>query len=216
MSSLIFFIFMIWFIMRIVKNKQKATGQNDPKQTQGSNTPGSAATRTGSTYSTAAGRAKKSAYESAMAFQKTATGSGAGSSSSVWATALGSDGSSSSSTSTTAYLERKAKEDARDHAQEKREEQARLHQETGGRMVGVRYYEWDSIPKGNRVVKCNYCGAENLFRSAINRTAIPAISAGRFWSDCFRNRRQPKAARLFEPVIIQIINWRMDFNHWII
>ena len=69
MSSLIFFIFMIWFIMRIVKNKQKATGQNDPKQTQGSNTPGSAAARTGSTYSTAAGRAKKSAYESAMAFQ---------------------------------------------------------------------------------------------------------------------------------------------------
>lgn len=47
MSSLIFFIFMIWFIMRIVKNKQKAAGQNDPKQTQGSNTPGSAATRTG-------------------------------------------------------------------------------------------------------------------------------------------------------------------------
>ena len=45
MSSLIFFIFMIWFIMRIVKNKQKATGQNDPKQTQGSNTPGSAATQ---------------------------------------------------------------------------------------------------------------------------------------------------------------------------
>ena len=82
MSSLIFFIFMIWFIMRIVKNKQKAAGQNDPKQTQGSNTPGSAAARTGSTYSTATGSAKKSAYESAMAFQKTATGSGAGSSSS--------------------------------------------------------------------------------------------------------------------------------------
>ena len=139
MSSLIFFIFMIWFIMRIVKNKQKAAGQNDPKQTQGSNTPGSAA------------------------FQKTATGSGAGSSSSrLGNSTVGSDGSSSSSTSTTAYLERKAKEDARDHAQEKREEQARLHQETGGRMVGVRYYEWDSIPKGNRVVKCNYCGAENL------------------------------------------------------
>ena len=149
--------------MRIVKNKQKAAGQNDPKQTQGSNTPGSAATRTGSTYSTAAGSAKKSAYESAMAFQKTATGSGAGSSSSrLGNSTFGSDGSSSSSTSTTAYLERKAKEDARDHAQEKREEQARLHQETGGRMVGVRYYEWDSIPKGNRVVKCNYCGAENL------------------------------------------------------
>ena len=116
MSSLIFFIFMIWFIMRIVKNKQKATGQNDPKQTQGSNTPGSAATRTGSTYSTAAGRAKKSAYESAMAFQKTATGSGAGSSSSrLGNSTVGSDGSSSSSASTTAYLERKAKEDARDH-----------------------------------------------------------------------------------------------------
>lgn len=119
MSSLIFFIFMIWFIMRIVKNKQKAAGQNDPKQTQGSNTPGSAAARTGSTYSTAAGSAKKSAYESAMAFQKTATGSGAGSSSSrLGNSTVGSDGSSSSSASTTAYLERKAKEDARDHAQE--------------------------------------------------------------------------------------------------
>ena len=93
MSSLIFFIFMIWFIMRIVKNKQKAAGQNDPKQTQGSNTPGSAATRTGSTYSTAAGSAKKSAYESAMAFQKTATGSGAGSSSSrLGNSTVGSDG----------------------------------------------------------------------------------------------------------------------------
>lgn len=111
MSSLIFFIFMIWFIMRIVKNKQKAAGQNDPKQTQGSNTPGSAAARTGSTYSTAAGSAKKSAYESAMAFQKTATGSGAGSSSSrLGNSTVGSDGSSSSSASTTAYLERKAKE----------------------------------------------------------------------------------------------------------
>lgn len=87
MSSLIFFIFMIWFIMRIVKNKQKAAGQNDPKQTQGSNTPGSAATRTGSTYSTAAGSAKKSAYESAMAFQKTATGSGQAAVHPVWATA---------------------------------------------------------------------------------------------------------------------------------
>jgi len=43
MSSLIFFIFMIWFIMRIVKNKQNTAGQNDPKHTQGSNTPGSAA-----------------------------------------------------------------------------------------------------------------------------------------------------------------------------
>ena len=101
MSSLIFFIFMIWFIMRIVKNKQKAAGQNDPKQTQGSNTPGSAATRTGSTYSTAVGSAKKSAYESAMAFQKTATGSGAGSSSSrLGNSTVGSDGSSSSSAST--------------------------------------------------------------------------------------------------------------------
>ena len=57
MSSLIFFIFMIWFIMRIVKNKQKAAGQNDPKQTQGSNAPGSAATRTGSSNYTEAARA---------------------------------------------------------------------------------------------------------------------------------------------------------------
>lgn len=185
MSSLIFFIFMIWFIMRIVKNKQKAAGQNDSSTSRsgngsfgsgsstsrsGSSTFGaSASQRSGSTYSASGSAAKKSAYESAMAFKKAASDAGAGSASGSGSgtsrsgnSTFGSGSSSSSSTSTTAYLERKAKEDARDHAQEKREEQARLHQETGGRMVGVRYYEWDSIPKGNRVVKCSYCGAENL------------------------------------------------------
>lgn len=87
MSSLIFFIFMIWFIMRIVKNKQKATGQHDPKQTQGSNTPGSAAARTGSTYSTAAGRAKNPLMKAQWHFKRPQPDQGQAAVHPVWATA---------------------------------------------------------------------------------------------------------------------------------
>ena len=147
MSSLIFFIFMIWFIMRIVKTNRRLQGRTIRNKHRAA-IHLALLQHAGKHLFHSGRQSKKSAYESAMAFQKTATGSGAGSSSSrLGNSTFGSDGSSSSSTSTTAYLERKAKEDARDHAQEKREEQARLHQETGGRMVGVRYYEWDSIPK---------------------------------------------------------------------
>ena len=64
--------------------------------------------------------------------------------------------------STTAYLMEKAEADAREHAQEKLEEQQRLHETRGGLAVALRYLEGDMIPRGKSVVRCGYCGAENL------------------------------------------------------
>ena len=29
-------------------------------------------------------------------------------------------------------------------------------------MPGQRHLEWEDIPKGMRLVRCNYCGAQNL------------------------------------------------------
>lgn len=64
--------------------------------------------------------------------------------------------------STTEYLRQKALEDAREHAEEKQKENLRLYHETGGKMPGQRHLEWEDIPKGMRLVRCNYCGAQNL------------------------------------------------------
>lgn len=66
------------------------------------------------------------------------------------------------SSSTTEYLRQKAIEDEKEHAQQARKEAMRLHRETGGRSVALRHYDGDSIQKGMRLVKCSYCGAENL------------------------------------------------------
>lgn len=63
---------------------------------------------------------------------------------------------------TTAYLMEKAEADAREHAQEKLEEQKRLHETRGGLAVALRHLDGDAIPQGKRVVCCGYCGAENL------------------------------------------------------
>lgn len=64
--------------------------------------------------------------------------------------------------STTEYLRQKAQEDQREHEEEARREAMRLHRETGGRRAAQRHYDGDSIPQGMRLVKCSYCGAENL------------------------------------------------------
>lgn len=64
--------------------------------------------------------------------------------------------------STMAYLMEKAEADAREHAQEKLEEQKRLHETRGGLAVALRHLDGDAIPQGKRVVCCGYCGAENL------------------------------------------------------
>lgn len=64
--------------------------------------------------------------------------------------------------STTEYLRQKALEDQKEHEEAARMEALRLHRETGGRMAAQRHYDGDSIPRGMRLVKCSYCGAENL------------------------------------------------------
>lgn len=64
--------------------------------------------------------------------------------------------------STTEYLRQKALEDQKEHEEAARLEAMRLHRETGGRRAAQRHYDGDSVPKGMRIVKCGYCGAENL------------------------------------------------------
>lgn len=64
--------------------------------------------------------------------------------------------------STMAYLEEKARQDAIEHAKEKREEAKRLYQNAGGLRAAERLYEGDGVPSGKRRIVCGYCGAENL------------------------------------------------------
>lgn len=64
--------------------------------------------------------------------------------------------------STTAYLAKKAEEDAREHAREKWEEERRLREAKGGLAVAGRHLDGDPIPQGSRCVICGYCAAENL------------------------------------------------------
>ena len=64
--------------------------------------------------------------------------------------------------STTDYLRQKAVLDEADHRQEMRQEEMRARWETGGLPSARRLYEGDSVPQGMRVIKCSYCGAENL------------------------------------------------------
>lgn len=71
--------------------------------------------------------------------------------------------------STTAYLRQKAMEDEKAHAEEERLEELRLHHETGGRMPAMRHYDGDGVPSGMVLVRCRYCGAENLIRIGSRR-----------------------------------------------
>jgi hypothetical protein len=67
-------------------------------------------------------------------------------------------------TSTMAYLDEKAKQDQKEHAMEKMQEQKRTSEKYGNRSVGGRYLLGDPIPKGMKIVYCEYCGAENLVK----------------------------------------------------
>lgn len=77
----------------------------------------------------------------------------------------------SESASTMAYLDEKARQDAVEHAREKREETMRLNKNYGGLRVAERRYEGSSIPNGKKCIACAYCGAENL---------IPAMPRERY------------------------------------
>lgn len=72
------------------------------------------------------------------------------------------EASEAESGSTLAYLEEKARQDAREHAREKWEETKRLNKNYGGLRAAERHYDGDSIPSGKRCIVCAYCGAENL------------------------------------------------------
>lgn len=63
--------------------------------------------------------------------------------------------------STTEYLKKKAMEDQREHAVEKREEQRRMNMKYGNVSTAARHVLGDPIPQGMKVVCCGYCGAEN-------------------------------------------------------
>lgn len=73
-----------------------------------------------------------------------------------------SSASAGSGASTTDYLKKKAEEDARAHAKEKREEDERLRISYGGLRAAERYLDGDSVPSGKRIVRCSYCYADNL------------------------------------------------------
>ncbi|MCM1046953.1 MAG: hypothetical protein NC433_00815 [Clostridiales bacterium] len=68
--------------------------------------------------------------------------------------------------STMAYLEEKARQDAMEHAREKREEARRLNITYGGLRAAQRCYEGDSVPSDKKCIVCSYCGANNLIPQA--------------------------------------------------
>ncbi|MBE5872252.1 MAG: hypothetical protein E7294_13525 [Lachnospiraceae bacterium] len=64
--------------------------------------------------------------------------------------------------STTAYLDRKAKQDEIEHRKEALE-QRREEQKNYGRInYALRWYEGDPVPDSQKIIKCGYCGAENM------------------------------------------------------
>lgn len=73
--------------------------------------------------------------------------------------------------STMEMLRAKQAEDTAEHEREHAEEQQRLRKETGGRKVGMKYNDWNEIPKGKMKVKCGYCGAENLIKLGDRKSA---------------------------------------------
>ena len=66
--------------------------------------------------------------------------------------------------STTEYLRQKAKEDELQHRREKMQEQQKMSYNRDGRVPALRYMEGDNIPNGLMLVRCGYCGADNLTR----------------------------------------------------
>lgn len=90
------------------------------------------------------------------------TASGSGSRAAAQKSAVVSAAQEAEQISTTEYLRQKALEDQKEHEEAARLEAMRLHRETGGRSAAQRHYDGDSVPRGMRIVKCGYCGAENL------------------------------------------------------
>ena len=69
---------------------------------------------------------------------------------------------SSGNTSVTDYLAEKARKDQIEHEIEKRQENQRLAEKSGGLTPAERLYDGDPVPNGKFCVCCSYCAAENL------------------------------------------------------
>lgn len=163
MGNLIFLIIIIVILRNVMEKKKKAdgTGNNARKGTDAL-TDQSAVSHRLSKASESAASAFGSAASALGSVNKTKSRKSA---SKEVAKATGWDADAKATTediSTTEYLRQKALEDQREHEEEARLEAMRLHRETGGRRAAQRHYDGDSIPNGMHLVKCGYCGAENL------------------------------------------------------
>lgn len=157
MLSLIFWIFIIWIIWRNVK-KNRPEGQSGYGKNGLSQTKKDSDSHKGiAEY----GEAMKKTAQKAVHPKPGST--------QTKAAAAGTQAGSGKEVSTTEYLRQKALEDEREHAEEARREAMRLHRETGGRPAAQRHFDGDSVPKGMRLVKCSYCGAENLIAGHHNQ-----------------------------------------------
>ncbi len=64
--------------------------------------------------------------------------------------------------STMDYLNEKSKLGAKEKLMENQRVENKKRQEIGNKRIGERLYLGDPIPNGKIVVKCSYCGADNL------------------------------------------------------
>lgn len=173
MGILVFYIVIIVFVV-IVKNAAKQSNAKSPEERYqeavkryNANMAAQTASRSGQTQQSTSS-ARSSEYKE---YPGTASNNSAGSPVTVTVTKPASSSASQSESasgalsgqqSTTAYLDEKAKEDQREHAREKMEENKRVSKKYGGRPVAGRYLLGDPIPHNLKIVYCSYCGAENL------------------------------------------------------
>ena len=64
--------------------------------------------------------------------------------------------------STTEYLNRKAQQDELEHKKEAMQQQREERKNYGSITYAGRWYEGDPVPDSRKLVRCGYCGAENL------------------------------------------------------
>ena len=64
--------------------------------------------------------------------------------------------------STTEYLNRKAQMDQKEHAREVYEQKIAERSTFGYLNYAGRWMDGDPVPNGQRLVRCDYCGADNL------------------------------------------------------
>lgn len=156
MGNLIFLIIIIVIVRNVMEQKKKTGGveKHDRNAAVSSNRNKQAASRSASKAFQSAASAFGTADHKAKS-TKRASGTSAGAE--RW-----NAGAEEEDISTTEYLRQKALEDQQEHEEQARLEAMRLRRETGGRRAAQRHYDGDSIPKGMRLVRCGYCGAENL------------------------------------------------------